>query len=131
MVIYKEFDKESCLAIARAAGNTQIVKDVAYACFLSFHNKESIYCERIDDKAFLVGQTQKKCFRIIGMGTKNEYKRQGLATCLLNRLIHYCRVHNISRIHTRSKSGADYYAKRGFDVVGMRDGDYLLEFIIN
>nr|DAI44441.1 MAG TPA: hypothetical protein [Caudoviricetes sp.] len=29
-------------------------------------------------------------------------------------------------IETRSKEGAEFYCRKGFDVVGMKGGDYLL-----
>jgi hypothetical protein len=127
MKVYHGFDANACLDIAKAADNKQIVKDVNYAKFIHFHNPNSIYCEMLDDKSFIIGQVQKNSFRIIGMGTRCSNKRQGLASILLERLIKYCKQQDMTYIHTRSKSGADFYCKRGFDVFGMKGGDYLLK----
>ena len=65
MRLYQTFDKERLTEIARLADNRQIIKDVNYAAFLVFHGARNIYCEWFES-AFIIGQYQKKCFRIIG-----------------------------------------------------------------
>lgn len=125
--LYKGFDQRVCLEIAKNADNRQVVKDVSYAGFLHAHNPNSIYCERIDEKAFLLGQVQKGAFRIIGIGTHVDWRRKGLASLLLKRCEEYARENQLKKVKTRSLSGASFYAKRGYDIIGMRGGDYLLE----
>lgn len=127
--IYSGFDYDALKDIAKNANNKQIVLDVSYGQMLNF-NPSSMYCERVNDMAFIIGQVQKERFRIIGMGTKEAHKRKGLAGYLLKRCIQFSKERGLKKIATRSKSGADFYCKRGFDVVGMKGGDYLLELSI-
>lgn len=128
--IYSGFDYDALKDIAKNANNKQIVRDVSYGQMLNHFNPSSMYCERVNDMAFIIGQVQKERFRIIGMGTKEAHKRKGLAGYLLKRCIQFSKERGLKKIATRSKSGADFYCKRGFDVVGMKGGDYLLELSI-
>lgn len=128
--LYKGFDYAALKDIAKNANNQQIIRDVEYGKLLNHVSPANMYCERINDMAFIIGQVQKERFRIIGMGTKEAHKRKGLAGYLLNRCIQFSKERGLKKIATRSKSGADFYCKRGFDVVGMRGGDYLLELSI-
>jgi predicted N-acetyltransferase YhbS len=59
-----------------------------------------------------------------------ECRGQGLASLLLQRCVNESKKQGYTKITTRSYSGADYYARKGFDVVGIKDGDYLLELNI-
>ena len=127
MKLYSGWNEQACKDIAREADNEQVVRDVQYGRFIHHHHPATLYCERIDDKAFLLGQVQKDKFRIIGMGTKTAYKRQGFGSLLLQRCEEFAKNKGLDKITTRSLSGADFYARRGFDVVGVGGGIYLLE----
>lgn len=126
MKLYSYFDKEKLLDIAKASGNKQIVKDVNYASFLVFH-KTALYCEWIDEGAFIIGQYQKSAFRIIGLCTKIECRGKGYAKYLLKRAEIAARNNGKKLIKTISLSGVDFYAKQGYDVKGIKHGDYILE----
>ena len=126
MKLYSYFDKGKLLEIAKASGNKQIVKDVNYASFLVFHGTE-LYCEWIDEGAFIIGQYQKYAFRIIGLCTKLECRGKGLAVFLLKRAESAAKENGKKRIKTISLSGVDFYAKHGYDVKGIKHGDYILE----
>lgn len=126
MKLYKYFDKDRLLEIAKAADNKQIVKDVNYASFLAFHGTQ-LYCEWIDEGAFIIGQFQKKSFRIIGICTKKECRGKGFAKYLLKRAEDAAKEKGFMTIKTVSLSGVDFYAKRGYDVKGIKHGDYILE----
>lgn len=126
MRLYKTFDKERLTEIARLADNRQIIKDVNYAAFLVFHGARNIYCEWFES-AFIIGQYQKKCFRIIGLCTTKEARGRGYAKLLLARAEKAALAGGLQLIRTISLSGADFYAKHGFDVIGIKHGDYILE----
>jgi N-acetylglutamate synthase-like GNAT family acetyltransferase len=130
MKFYRGFDYNRLKAIASKAGNQQIKRDVEYAKMLHYHNPEKTYCEIIDDKAFIIAQYQKGRMRIVGLCTTMECRGQGLASLLLQRCVNESKKQGYTKITTRSYSGADYYARKGFDVVGIKDGDYLLELNI-
>lgn len=126
MKLYSYFDKDRLLEIAKAADNKQIVKDVNYASFLQFHGTK-LYCEWIDDGAFIIGQSQKKAFRIIGLCTRMECRGKGLAKFLLKRAENFAAGAGKNLIRTVSKSGADFYVRHGYDIKGETHGDYILE----
>lgn len=126
MKLYSYFDKEKLLDIAKASGNKQIIKDVNYASFLAFHGTE-LYCEWIDEGAFIVGQYQRSAFRIIGLCTKLQCRGKGYAKYLLKRAEVAARNQGKNLIKTVSLSGVDFYAKQGYDVKGIKHGDYILE----
>ena len=92
MKVYSGFNADVLKRIAIAADNSQLKRDVGYASFLHHHNPQSIYCERIDDIAFIICQKQKQQMRIIGMGTAAQYKGKGLASILLKRCIEKSRA---------------------------------------
>ena len=126
MKLYSKFEKDKLLEIAKASGNKQIVKDVNYASFLAFHGTD-LYCEWIDEGAFLIGQQQKSSFRIIGLCTKLECRGKGFARFLLRRAEEAARSNGKTLIKTISLSGVDFYVKHGYDVKGIKHGDYILE----
>jgi len=126
MKLYRDYDYQKLLEIGRTSENKQVVKDVSFTRVVYHHNKKSLYCERIEDFCFIIGQVQKNQFRIIGMYTKKEFQGRGFASFLFNRCVEFCKKKGIKKITTRSLSGAEFYCKKGFDVVGMKGNDYLL-----
>mgnify|MGYP003418820391 CR=1 FL=1 len=131
MKFYRSFDYNRLKAIASKAGNQQIKRDVEYAKMSHYHNPEKTYCEIIDDKAFIIAQYQKGRMRIVGLCTTVDSRGLGLASILLQRCVAESKKCGYTKITTRSKSGADYYARKGFDVVGIKEGDFLLELNIS
>lgn len=129
MRLFQGYNESTYKAIARKCDNAQLVKDVGYASFLAYHNGGScaIYAERVDDIAFILCQKQRDALRIIGLGTAIEARGGGLASYLLKRAEAYARREGLAKVHTRSQSGVQFYAKRGYDVIGMKEDDYLLE----
>ena len=114
--------------IAIASENKQTVEDVSYERFIQVHSPAKIYAERIDSDAFLIGYRKRDGFRIVGMATRKEAQGRGYGTKLLKRLIRFCLKEGITKIETRTKSGRTFYReKAGAVVVGMKDGDYLME----
>lgn len=126
MKLYRTFHKERLTEIAKNADNKQIVKDVNYAAFLAYHGAKNLYCEWFDS-AFIIGQYQKDCFRIIGLCTTVEVRGKGYAKFLLKRAEEAAKRGGLNLIRTVSLSGADFYVKHGFDVTGIKHGDYILE----
>lgn len=126
MKVYKDFDADACMEIAKRSGVKQTEKDVAYTKFLAFHNPKKIYVLR-NDYCWLLGVTGGKKFRIIGIAIVLEEQRKGIGSILLNKAIEDARRGGYKKVTTRSKSGAEFYARRGFDIVGIKDGDYLME----
>lgn len=127
-MIYKGFREEVYREIAKASENKQTVADVSYERFIQVHSPGKIYAERIDNDAFLIGYVKKDGFRIVGMATRKEAQGKGYGTKLLQRCIRYCVKNGITKITTRTKSGRTFYhEKAGAQVVGMKDGDYLMK----
>lgn len=129
MKLYRTFHKERLTEIAKNADNKQIVKDVNYAAFLAYHGA-TLYCEWFDF-AFIIGQYQRDCFRIIGLCTTVNARGNGYAKFLLKRAEEAATHVGLHLIRTLSLSGADFYVKHGFDVVGIKHGDYILEKKLN
>lgn len=130
MKIYSTFNKERLTEIAKNADNKQIVKDVNYAAFLVFHGAKNLYCEWFDG-AFIIGQYQKDCFRVIGLCTRTDMRGKGYAKFLLNRAEIAAKAKGLNLIRTISLSGVDFYVKQGYDVKGIKHGDYILEKLIS
>ena len=127
-MIYRGFQEDIYKEIAIASENKQTVADVSYERFIQVHSPKKIYAERIDNEAFLIGYRKKDGFRIVGMATRKEAQGKGHGTKLLLRLIRWCMENGIARIETRTLSGKSFYQeKAGARVVGIRDGDYLME----
>lgn len=129
VLIHKGFEQAIYKAIAKKANNKQVVADVGYAAFVFFHNPEKEYAERTEN-AFIVGCWNKDHLRIIGMATAEADKGKGYATMFVKRAIQAAKKRGLTKIKTRSLSGADFYVKRGFDIIGIKGGDYLLEYTI-
>lgn len=126
--ITRGFREDIFKEIAIASGNKQTVADVSYERFIQVHSPTKIYAERIEKDAFLIGYTKKDGFRIVGMATRKEATGKGYATKLLRRCIRYCIENGITKIQTRTYSGKTFYEqKAGAKVIGMKDGDYLME----
>ena len=127
-MIYRGFREDIYKEIAIASENKQTVEDVSYERFMQVHSPGKIYAERIDSDAFLIGYTKKNSFRIVGMATRKEAQGKGYGSKLLYRCIRWCIEKGIGKIETRTLSGRSFYHdKAGAKVVGMKDGDYLME----
>lgn len=126
MKLYSYFDKQKLTEIAKKSGNKQILKDINYVRTLLF-NKSELYCEWIDEGAFIIGVFNKSAFRIVGLCTKIECRGKGLAKFLLRRAEMAAKEKGRDIIRTITLTGVDFYVKHGFDVKGMKHGDYILE----
>ena len=132
MKIIKDFDESIFLDIAKASGVKQTVADIGYAKFCYYHSKDKRYAERIDEDAWILGVVNKDSLRIIGMATRQSAQGKGYGTLLLKRAIAFCRQKGLKKITTRTFSGKKFYQKKGKAVVvGMKDGDYLMEINIS
>ena len=130
MKIYNDFNVSIYKEIAKKSGVKQTEKDVKYARFVYYHNK-NIYSERINDVAFILGYINKESFRIIGMATKKDHQGKGYGTILLKRAIIFCKKNGIKKITTRTNSGKNFYIKvANAYVVKKKDNDYLMEIIL-
>lgn len=125
-VVYRVFDKEPLLEIARATGVRQTVADVNYASFLNYHAPRKVYVEYVNG-AFILASKNKKDFRIIGMATAKEYQGQGKASFLLKRAVDYAKRKGYSRITTLTYSGIEFYLHKGFDVYDYKGNELYLE----
>ncbi len=127
MVVHDRFDAGELTEIACASDSPQLKRDVAYAAFVNYHNPSSMMCYFVRGVGFVVGQYQRKACRIIGLGTTVGHRRRGIGHKLLALAENSARRHGLPLAKTRSRDGADFYARHGWDVVGMKGGDYLLE----
>lgn len=59
----------------------------------------------------------------------HDYPKQrgGYAKMLLRRVEKRCKEEGLTKVQTVSKSGADFYVNQGYDIIGIRHGDYILE----
>lgn len=76
--------------------------------------------------AFLIASKNKSAFRIIGIACVKEWQRKGVGSYLLTVAIEEAKRCGYKKIETRSKEGAEFYCRKGFDVAGMKGQDYLL-----
>lgn len=129
MILHTDFDKNELKKIARATGVPQTVADVNYAAYLHYHSPDKIYCEWVSG-AFILGARNKGFFRIIGMATAKEKQRLGLASILLHRAICFSKVEGYHSIKTLTKSGLEFYLRKGFDIVGYKGDEFYLELKI-
>lgn len=130
MKFYRGFDYNRLKAIASKAGNQQIKRDVEYAKMLHYHNPEKTYCEIIDDKAFIIAQYQKGRMRIVGLCTTVDSRGLVWLPYFYSVVLLKAKSVVTRRLLPAASQGADYYARKGFDVVGIKKGDFLLELNI-
>ncbi len=130
MKVYTNWDEERCKAVARKSGVKQTEKDVSFGRFLYHHNPKKLYILR-NDYSFLIANKGKKVLRIVGIAITEEYQRKGIGSILLNKAICDAKEMGMESVTTRSKEGASFYIKAGFDIVGCKGDDYLLELKIN
>ena len=81
--------------------------------------------------AFLLCSRNKSSLHIIGIACVKEWQHKGVGSYLLSEAIKIARKEGYPLITTRSKAGADFYVRKGFDVTGMKGGDFLLELKLN
>ena len=122
---------EDCLkAIARATGVKQTLLDVSYGRFIHYNSPSKLFCRWFVGGAFLIASKNKCALRIIGIACAKSWQRKGVGSYLLALAIEEAKKCGYNKIETRSKSGAEFYCRKGFDVVGMKGSDYLLELKI-
>lgn len=128
MKVYHNFDEKSLLEVAKATGVKQCIADVSYARRKIYLNAK-MYILR-NEFCFFLAEWQKEKMRIIGMAVSKEMQGKRIGSVLLDKAIHDARRWGAKAITTRSLSGVQFYAKKGFDIVGMKDGDYLLQLAL-
>lgn len=127
MKIIPGFEERIYKEIAKATGNKQIVKDVAYIRVVQYRNARRIYAERLDDVAFFVGYSNSDHFRLVGIGVRQEWGGRHYGKFMLMRAIEYAKRQGFTQIKTRTLSGVDFYQKCGnAKIVGMAGDDYLM-----
>lgn len=66
--------------------------------------------------------------RIYGVAVAESYKRKGIATFLLNRVLEFAKRKGLQKITTKTIAGLVFYQRNGFQVVGSNEkGEYLME----
>lgn len=80
MKLYRHFDKDKLMEIAKQANNKQIVKDVSYAAFKQYHDG-NVLCEWIENTAFIIFLIQKENVRVIGLCTTIQNRGGGMQKC--------------------------------------------------
>lgn len=128
--IRTDFDDVAIKRIATAAKSKQAYKDVGFAKRNSMTGKGNYHVEWIEGVSFCIANKNKEHVRLIGMATAEEYKHHGYAHFLLQRLICQAIKGGYARITTRTLTGAVFYARHGFKVVGTKGGDYLMELAL-
>lgn len=128
MKVYHDFDEKSLFEVAEATGVKQCVADVSYAR-RKFHWKERLYIIR-NEYCFLLGEWQREKMRIIGIAVIKEMQGFGIGSKLLAKAIQDARAGGAKVVHTKSLSGVQFYARKGFDIVGMKGGNYLLQKVL-
>lgn len=78
--------------------------------------------------AFINGMVGKSIMRIYGVAVAESYKRKGIATFLLNRVLEFAKRKGLQKITTKTIAGLVFYQRNGFQVVGSNEkGEYLME----
>lgn len=120
------WDEDALKEIAKDCDNKQLKKDVAYGRFLFHHQKQKLFCEWTDD-SFCIGSLNKNSFLIVGLGTRTKARNKGLASMHLKRVFDAATRGGVKTIKTRTRTGTEFYIKRGFEIVGLKGDDYLME----
>lgn len=121
-----EWNEELLKDIARKSGVKQCVSDVSYGRFIYHHSPSKLFCRWFIGGAFLIASKNKSAFRIIGIACVKEWQRKGVGSFLLSVAIDEAKKCGYKKIETRSKEGAEFYCRKGFDVAGIKGQDYLL-----
>lgn len=120
------WDEKALKQIASDCGNKQLLKDVAFGRFLFHHQKQKLFCEWTDD-SFCIGSFNNNHFLIVGLGTRMRARKRGLASMHLQRVINAAIRGGVKTIRTRTYTGTDFYLKKGFQIVGLKGDDYIME----
>lgn len=131
MKIIDGFDEKALKEIAKATGNKQLVKDVAYMRVTQYHQARRLKAERLENIAFFIGYHNADHFRLVGIGCRKEQQGKGYGRFMLYRAVEYARKQGYSKIRTRTMNGVDFYQKcGGARIIGMKDDDFLMEMDI-
>lgn len=126
MRIHLYWDGKALQQIASDCGNKQLLKDVAFGRFLFYHQKQKLFCEWTDD-SFCIGKFNNNHFLIVGLGTRMRARKKGLASMHLKRVINAAIMGGVKTIRTRTYTGTDFYLKKGFQIVGLKGDEYIME----
>ena len=127
----EDWNEKELKRIAKGSGVKQTVADVSYMRFLQHHSPAKAIVRWFVGGAFLLCSRNKSSLHIIGIACVKEWQHKGVGSYLLSEAIKIARKEGYPLITTRSKAGADFYVRKGFDVTGMKGGDFLLELKLN
>lgn len=131
MQIVDGFDEKALKEIAKAADNSQLVRDVHYMRVVQYHLARKLKAERLGNVAFFIGYHNSDHFRLVGIGVRKEVQGKGYGRFMLQRAIEFARAQGYRKIRTRTLSGVDFYQKwGGARIIGMVGDDFLMEMDI-
>lgn len=130
MKIYRDFNEKACTRVARLSGVKQCYDDVRYARLMYHYKPSQLYCLR-SELFFLLGCLSSRTLRIIGIAVIESEQRKGWGKRLLKQAIQDAKARGgVNLITTLTESGADFYAKQGFDIVGTKGREYIMQLKI-
>lgn len=127
MKFFTDYNERELLKVAKETGVAQVRKDVSFARFLNHHDPDKLVCLR-NEVCFILCSRHKDYLKIIGMAVIPIAQGKGYGRKLLSFAYQYAKGGGMQYLRTRTKSGAEYYAKHGFDVVGKKGDDFLMEY---
>lgn len=121
------WDEKLYKDICKRSRSKQAAKDASYMRPITYHKQQKVYAVRIDNSACCFGYFTRAGLRIVCVAVDEAQKGKGLGSTLLLQAMQHCKENGICKITTRTKDGKNFYIKFGFNVVGMRGGDYIME----
>lgn len=114
MNIRSDYNEKELKRIARLSGSKQAEKDAHIVAYLGFRSPEKMYCEYIGGVAFINGMVGKSIMRIYGVAVAESYKRKGIATFLLNRVLEFAKRKGLQKITTKNDCWLGILSKEWF-----------------
>lgn len=128
-----EFDIELIKRVSKNCGSASVKTAPSYLSSLRYWSQEKFFGFTVDGVCFCFGSFAKKHFRLAEIAVEKGRQGEGYGTFMMNMLESECQkrgVHKITLRTSKEETAYRFYMKRGGQVVGEKNGDYEMEFIL-
>lgn len=127
------YDENLIKEISRNCGSKSILEGFAYYRSMRHFHPETFWYDFHERKGYCVAYKGKKHARLIGIAVRSDCQGQGIGRRLFLRLISRAKQAGLSKVTFRTsifEEAQHFYAKMGCNVVGLKDNDFEMEYII-
>ena len=121
------FDESAFKNIAIKSNSMKAKRDVNFFRIVAFKKPKKLVAIRYKDIGGVLAYHNTNDTRIVMTAIDEKYKKQGIGKALVNMVIAISQKEGKERVYTVTKDGVGFYSSIGFQTIGKKNEEYILE----